>query len=1277
MKRTAVFLTLFLGLIMTTQITHANPDWENPAVFGINKQAPHCTLIPYSKLSAAEKADRAASAWYESLNGNWKFHWSPNPGSRPEDFYKDSFDISGWDTIPVPSNWQLQGYGTPLYTNMAYPFAKNPPMVMGTPPMNFTNYTARNPVGSYRTTFTIPGAWDGREISIVFDGVDSAFYLWINGQKVGYSQDSRTPAEFNITKYLKDGKNTLAAEVYRYSDGSYLEDQDFWRLSGIFRNVYLYAAPALHIQDFFVHTDLDDAYKDATLRIDANVINYGDDNAAAPTLEVTLLEKPQAKKGLFGFLSKPETVFTADAKAGSGTVPADKTIDYTFSKQLDNPKKWSAETPNLYTVVLSLKDADGKLIETVSSNIGFRKSEIKGGQLLVNGQPIYIKGVNRHEHDPDTGHTISREAMIRDITLMKQNNVNTVRTCHYPDVPEWYELCDEYGLYLIDEANIESHGMGYGPESLAKQPEWKAAHMARTVAMVERDKNHPCVIIWSLGNEAGFGENFQATSDWIHHRDPSRPVHYEQAGERPATDIVCPMYPSIEHLERYGSKTQTRPLIMCEYEHAMGNSLGNMDDYWVTIEKYKYLQGGSIWDWVDQGLRKTPDPVTTIKAKSPSNLTAVMNGTIQDGPNHAKSIQGYLIIDDAPILDITGKALTLEAWVKPAENSASQHQPIIAKGDGQYSLKVDGNRLQCFIYDTTWQTLNADLPANWYNQWHQVASTYDGSTLKLYIDQKEVASRPYAGRIQHCNYPVGIGINPQDRGRRFNGLISSVRIYNKALTADQLGETAIEPVLAMDMNSSDIRTTQPDKDAWFWAYGGDFGDQPNDSNFCINGLVQPDRKPNPHLYQMKKVYQNISVHAEDLLNGKIAIENKYFFIPTDFVETLWELTQDGEVIQKGSLGTVSVLPQETKTFTVPFKKPAIAAGSEYHLKLMFALNDDQPWGPKGHIMAWDQFEMPFTSTQSVPTADAASMPKLTVMENAQTAVISGPDFAITFDKAQGALSGWSFEGTDLVASPLTANFWRAPTDNDNGNGMPNRCGIWKNAVQNGKVVEFKVDQVRPQAVKVAVTMALDAKNSTLRTVYTIYGSGEVLISNTLKPGDDLPELPRIGMQMAMPGEFSTMQWFGRGPQESYQDRKAGYAVGIYEEDVYQPEHVYVRPQENGNKTDVRWAAWTNRKGIGLVAVGEPLINASAWPYTLTDLEKARHINEPASRDTITVNIDYMQTGVAGDNSWGARPHRQYTLWSDRTYQWQVRLCPVTNAKKDKIRKVFSQTLPNM
>ena len=559
---------------------------QDPAIFNINKLPPHAYFIPFESEKLAYFDNACLSEYYESLNGKWKFKISPNPVSRPDNFYFNDYDVSAWSDINVPGNWEIQGFDTAIYVNTTYPFWQienqkpNPPQIP-------TNY---NPVGSYRRSFTIPKNWNNRRIIIHLGAVKSAYYIWVNGKKIGYSEGSKTPAEFDITQYLVSGENTLALEVYRWSTGSYLEAQDFWRISGIERDVYLLAIPKVHIRDFFIIAGLDENYHDGVFSFKVDVENLNEKASGDYTIDIIVTNYDKTDKLIE--MSMSQTLI-------------DLNTSFIFDTIVENPEKWSAEQPNLYTMLITLKDKNEKIIQSIRQDIGFRTAEIKNGQFLVNGKAILVKGVNRHEHDPDHGHVVSRESMLKDIQLMKEFNINTVRTSHYPNDPLWYKLCDKYGLYVIDEANIESHGMGYGSESLAKHEEWKAMHLDRTERMVERDKNHPCIITWSLGNEGGDGVNFIATYEWIKNCDRSRPVQYERAGLEPHTDIYCPMYASIDYLAKYALTNPERPLILCEYAHAMGNSCGGLQDYWDTINAYPALQGGCIWDWVDQGLRKT------------------------------------------------------------------------------------------------------------------------------------------------------------------------------------------------------------------------------------------------------------------------------------------------------------------------------------------------------------------------------------------------------------------------------------------------------------------------------------------------------------------------------------------------------------------------------------------------------------------------------------------------------------------------------------------------
>ncbi|MBI9018008.1 MAG: DUF4981 domain-containing protein [Phycisphaerae bacterium] len=1026
---TKLTLISLLMLVFSTALAFAAaPDWENEQIFRINKIEPHCTAIPFDSTADALSTDFKESPYYQSLNGKWKFNWVKKPADRPVDFYKNDFDVSNWDDIDVPSNWQRKGYGQNHYVNTRYPFNPvNPPLI---PHDN-------NPVGSYKKTFTVPANWDGRQIFITFDGVESAFYLWVNGQKVGYSQDSRTPAEFDITNFAKKGENSIAVEVYRWSDGSYLECQDFWRLSGIFRDVYLYSTNTLRIQDYFVTCDLDEYYRNAVLKVDALVKNYHPKNHVNHcTVDVELFDADGNKVA-----QTPTMNLSAYANS--------QMLHYT-SVKVSNPKKWTAETPYLYDVVLTLKNDKGKTLEVQTCKFGFRKVELSGGQVKVNGQPIYIKGVNRHEHDPDTGHYVTRESMIEDIEIMKQNNVNTVRTCHYPDAPEWYRLCDQYGLYIIDEANIESHGIGYNLDrTLGNKPTWKAAHLDRTINMVERDKNHPCVIFWSLGNEAGDGINFQATSNWIKSRDRTRLVHYERAGQKAHTDIYCPMYAGFGHIENYAKSNPYRPLIQCEYAHAMGNSLGNFQDYWDIIEKYPALQGGCIWDWVDQGLRK---------------------------------------------FDKDGKM--------------------------------------------------------------------------------------------------------------------------------------------------------------FWAYGGDYGEEPHDGNFCCNGLVMPDRKPNPSLFEMKKVYQEIAVTAVDLKYGIFKVKNKYFFRDLSFVDGYWKIECDGKIIDQGGPESIELGPQEEMELEVPYNIYEPKPGAEYYITFTAKLNADTLWAKKGHVMAWEQFKLPIN--KEVPVTPRATG-KLSQTKQDDNITVTGENFKVSFD-ANGQITSYVYNGKELMTSPLKPNFWRAPLDNDKGNGMPNRLAMWKKSTEQQKVTAQTSGIIDNEIWTGSWSYDLPAGKSTMTVNYTILPTGDLFVDSQLNvAGNKIPEIPRFGMTFGINDSLANMAWFGRGQHESYWDRKTGAAVGLWDGNVNTINHLYVEPQECGNRTDVRWMTLTDNNGDGLLIVGDPVVSASAWPWTQNDLEKAMHINEMPDRDFITVNVDYKQMGVGGDNSWGARTHDEYMLKGNVTHKYSFRI----------------------
>jgi beta-galactosidase len=1124
-------------------------DWENEHVLHVNTEPPRATFLPFSDVAGALKGDRNASPFFVSLNGPWKFNWVAAPDLRPMNFFQTDFDDTAWKTIDVPSNWEMQGFGTPIYVSSGYPFKIDPPRVMGTPPANYTSFKERNPVGSYRRTIELPAAWNGRRVFIHFDGVDSAFYLWVNGTRVGYSQSSRTPAEFDLTDYLKPGANQLAVEVYRWSDASYLEDQDMWRMSGIFRDVYLYSTAAARIRDFTVRTELDANYRDATLRIKPELADYTHRSLSNWTVSAQLFDA-NGKEVLFrengpdeprSGASADRRRFSENSQRRSAETPLrqdagpilnrdwnarildDRTPQRGPSKfgwlegRVANPAKWTAETPALYTLVLTLNDPQGNVVEAVSCKVGFRKIEIRNGQFLINGKPIRLRGVNRHEIDPDRGHAVPLERMVQDIELMKQANINAVRTCHYPDDPRWYELCDRYGLYVLDEANLEAQGTrGF----LASDPRWTGAFLDRAIGMAERDKNHPSVIMWSLGNESGYGPNFAAMSGWLHAFDPTRPVHYEGAQgyvmsdlqrefepgsssssssssssnndlesrtrtnqaapppDPPGVDVISRFYPRLmqpyakpdspentrwEHLLEIARRTNdTRPVLTSEYAHAMGNSIGNLQEYWDEIYSHPRLLGGFIWEWVDQGLRKT-----------------------------------------AP----------------------------------------DGTR--------------------------------------------------------------------------------------------------------------------------FIAYGGDFDDRPNLGVFCIKGIVTSDREIYPKYWEVRKVYQPVKIEPVRMKPGRVVVRvtNRNSFLNLRDFEARWSVTCDGNAVQAGVLPPIDCEPGKQTTVNIPAE--AGRAG-DCRLRVSFHARRGGLWAKAGHEVAWEQMRLD-TRPASTRKPPSVALPTVTLLESGDAVLLEGSNFSAAFSRSAGTLTSLKYDGQEMIAQNTGAiagpvlQFYRAPTDNDRGFGRW-LARDWRQAglehvVRRVDSFEVKREQEGSVCITTAATSSATNGGFIVRTVWKISGTGDVNMDSHCEPFGQLPLLPRIGVAMRVNEKLDRFRWYGRGPHENYSDRKESAEVGVWSSTVNEQFVPYVRPQENGNKEDVRWLKLTDGTGKGLqVQANEDLISVSALHFSASDLAAARHNYELKPRSEVILSLDAKQSGL-GNGSCGPGVLERYAVRPQRYRVW-VKFSPV-------------------
>jgi beta-galactosidase len=1229
-----------LALSLASSAVSQTPDWENPAVFRINKEAPRATSMPFpTKDEAAAKA-RLESPWCQLLNGNWKFHHTGNPSGKPAGFEAPAFDDSAWNEIPVPANWQMHGYGAPLYTNIIYPFAKNPPTVMGEPPQQFTNFPVgnRNQVGSYRHKFTLPETWKGRSTRIVFGAVDSAFYLWINGKKVGYSQDSRTPAEFNITPYLQPGENLLAVEVYQYSDGSYLEDQDMFRMSGIFRDVYLWSADSLDLNDFWIKAGLADDYKTGQLSFSAKIANH--DTAETTATATLTLTSPDGS-----VIAVPPVTMK---------IPAKQSAEQSVSlDSIPNVQSWSAEVPSLYSYQISLTDASGREIAHHAGKTGFRRNEIKNGQFLHNGQPVLIKGVNRHDHHPKTGHYCTTEDIRADLLQMKRGNINAVRTAHYPNDPALLELCDELGFYVVAEANIESHGMGYKEESLAKNPAWFEAHLDRIKNMVERDKNHPSVIMWSMGNEAGDGENFVKCSAWIRQRDPSRPVHYEQAAHAAHADLFSPMYATVPACEKYCRTEEKkpletqRPLIQCEYSHAMGNSTGNLIDYWNLIRKERLFQGGFIWDWRDQGILHMKHTLDDVEDRSgQANKVRLLGSLAADEGLYG----GSVVIEASEKLDLTG-SLTLVAEARLNNLGASiGGQPLIVKGDTSYGLKIsETGELEFFIHSgRTWHNVTAKLPADAASKFHSYAGVYDGKALTVFIDGKEVATKPCTGPVSKNAFELAVSIDTEETGRRFNGSVRKAAVYSRALNAGQLAAAPEDAVLLLDF----VKDAAKPKTQEFLAYGGDFNDRPTDVSFCANGLVTATLAPSPQFDEVRKIYQEIHTAPVDITTPviKVKVRNEYFFRNIGPINGSWKLMQDGIAVAEGKLNLPEIAPQKDAVLEIATGHTP-DPNKEYFLRVRYDLPEANEWSPAGMPIAWD--EIPLTWGKRVPAEPTASEAPAVFSENESLITLKAKDVTATLDKSTGYLTSIKKEDREWLRTPLRLNFWRPTTNNDEGAKLQHKLKIWQYAGSKATAVKTTAAQ---DGNDVVVTAELDipANQSGATIRYRFTGNGQIGIETDFRPGKGLPTIPRIGYQCEVRNPLALWKWYGNGPHENYIDRKSGSWTTIHEGLVPNLFHSYIDPQESGNRTGIRWADISSPTGGGSLrvdATGESLLEMACYPCAASDIQLAMHPTEIPPRDFFTLNLDHRQSGLGGTDSWGALALPKYLIKADKAYRW--------------------------
>ncbi|RZQ65776.1 glycoside hydrolase family 2 TIM barrel-domain containing protein [Amycolatopsis suaedae] len=1195
---------------------------EDPSKVGENQEPAHASLLPYADADSAAKG-APETPFTRSLDGQWRIAMADRPEEVPAGFHADGYDVSDWRQVNVPHTWQTDGLDHPIFRNIATEIQPDdPPKV----PRDV------NPTGAYVRDFDLPADWSGRSTFLRFEGVTSAYFVWVNGRYVGYDQGGYTPAEFDIGAALRPGKNRVAVQVHRWSAGAYLEDVDQWRYAGIFRSVSLRSTPSTYVEDVTLRTDLDDTYTDATLSAAVELGHKAGGTTGRHRLTASLRDASGAE--------------VATAATEVDVTGPDATANLTMPVR--NPAKWTDETPNVYTVVLTLTAPDGTTHIT-SETTGFRELQIREKQLLVNGKRVLFKGVNRAETDPRTGRHATRAAQERDVALMKQLNVNAVRTSHYPSDPYLYDLADRQGIWIGDEVDIETHNHeDCSKWCQANQPEWKNAFLDRLIGMVERDKNHPSVFLWDTGNEAGLGAHHFAMAEWLDANEPTRPIYHQSNnpdGDAPFADIWGPRYPSPEKFAEQ-ARTTTKPLIFGEYAHAMGNSLGNFREFWDIIRANPATQGGFIWDWAEQSIRQD---IRIVPDRSGNNISTHLSGMPEHVPGrdaqagkalHLSGLDDFVEVYRDRKLDITGKAVTLDAWVKPAPWTGDFR--IVGKGDHQYALKMkDRDTLEFFIHSGTWRTAQAKVPADFYGNWHRVSGTYDGTAVRLFIDGRQVASTPFDGPIDGSSAEVNIGRDfemswndPSEVGRMAHGTVDDVRIYDRALTPAELGtrEAAPKPVLALDFDEIHQRGTH-------LSYGSTMSG--------VDGMITPDRQPQPETTQLAWAHQPIRFAFDA---GALSIRNERQFTGTDDLTLRWQVTEGTRQVA-GARQPLRAGPDATVTV-----RPAIPPnpGDRERFLTVEAVTAD------GHVLAHDQFTLGGKRIPGLDRPGTAGAAQVTETATAVTATAGRTVY--TVDKNTGTLSSIRAQGKELLAGGPKLDAWRAPISNETWAWGRAEGEDWRRAGLDR--LRTTVTGVRvepgPRIVVDSRVAAPDVAGAWFdqTMTYTVTPAGELKLDHRVVPQGSvrtLPYLPRIGVSLAVPDSFDRFSWYGRR-DESYNDRRDGTPIGVHSSTVDEQYVDYHRPQDYGNHTDSRWALLSDGRLGGLLVAGAK--DVSVTPFD--DLDRAAYpFQLQRNKGWFTLHASHAATGV-GDTPNPVR--KQYQVAADATYEYSLTLRPLTPAE---------------